>query len=123
MAASATRISIATFLDGEKAHKSFENSAFLKKQLHGELFHLLFPGEVCALARRISTNRPASVKVEFFGLIFKPRRYILHTEAQSMEAYGRHLNREVTSSQIDRWHRGGDDISLYMELIQGLTLE
>jgi hypothetical protein len=43
MAASASRISIAKSPDGEKAHIIFENSALLKKHLHGERIKLPFP--------------------------------------------------------------------------------
>lgn len=74
-------------------------------------------------ARLARSSRPPPVVLKEQGLLVKYGPEITIAEAQCLWFFNRHMRGKVPTPELFGWRRDGAETFIYMELVQGQTLE
>lgn len=109
--------------DGNQKQIIFEDSGFFKQVVNGKRPKLPSPTEVRARAhKQVSAQRPPPVIFASLHLLVKYGSGLTTSEAQCLWAVGKYLKGKVPVPELYGWCRDGKDLFIYMELVQGPTL-
>ena len=72
---------------------------------------------------RTRTSRPYPIPFEERGLVVKYGSEVTIAEAQCLWYFNKHMKDEVPTPELFGWCRDGDETFIYMQLVQGSTLE
>ncbi|KAK0105042.1 hypothetical protein ONS95_004590 [Cadophora gregata] len=100
----------------------FEESAYFSR--NGPGCSLPSPAEVRRLRDPLSSGASETAKFEALGLIVKFGREITIAEGQCLWAIRQHFHHhQVSVPEVYGWCEESGEVFIYMELIQGITLE
>lgn len=100
------------------------DSSFFSRRNHS----LPSPAEVRQKGTEVNGNdarspRPPPIPFPELGLIVKYGSYITPAEAQCLWYFNRHMHGIVPTPELFGWCRDGGETFIYMQLVQGETLE
>ena len=72
---------------------------------------------------RVRTERPPPIPFEDRGVVVKYGSEITIAEAQCLWYFNRHMRDEVPTPELFGWCRDGGETFIYMQLVEGDTLE
>ncbi|KAI2616743.1 kinase-like domain-containing protein [Hypoxylon sp. NC1633] len=122
-----TKVAFKTVRVGElpnAENMTFPESAFFKSNRTS----LPSPAEVREESLRVrgsitKSSRPPPVLFKEMGLIVKYGSEITIAEAQCLVFFNRYMKDQVPTPELLGWRRDGDETFIYMELVEGETME